>query len=71
MLTAEETVRINRIRAEALRGGGAAVSREDKQWTLDIAAREGTRQDPRTLLAAMREGYDVSGVFVKIPIEQL
>ena len=60
MLTAAETTRINRIKAAALRGGGAAVSREDKQWCLDIAARENTKQDPRTLLAAMQEGYDVS-----------
>ena len=59
MLTANETVRINRIKQAALRGDGKLVSREDKQWCLDIAAREKIAQSPVTLARAALDGYDV------------
>ena len=65
MLTAAETLKLRLIKQAALRGGSATVSREDKQWVLDISAREGAVQDPRTMLAAMRDGYNVSGCIVK------
>ena len=65
MLTANEKARLSRIKQAALRGDAAKVSREDKQWVLDIAAREGAMQDPRTMLAAIRDGYDVSGCITK------
>ena len=60
MLTAAETARINRIKAAALRGDSKLVSREDKQWVLDLAARENKPQDPRVLAKAAMEGYDIS-----------
>ena len=59
MLTAAETTRLTRIKAAALRGDSKLVSREDKQWVLDIAAREGKQQDVRVLAAAALEGFDV------------
>ena len=59
MLTAAETTRLTRIKHAAQRGDAAKVSREDKQWVLDIAAREGKQQDPRVLAAAALEGFDV------------
>lgn len=60
MLTVEETVKLRRIKAAALRGDAAKVSREDKQWVLDISAREGTNQSPAVLAKAAMEGYDVT-----------
>ena len=64
MLTAAETARLSRIKQAALRGDAAKVSREDKQWVLDIAAREGTALDPRVMLTAIRDGFDVGGCIV-------
>jgi hypothetical protein len=59
MLTAAETARMNRIKQAALRGDAKLVSREDKQWCLDIAAREKVVQHPATLAKAAMEGFDV------------
>ena len=60
MLTAAETTKLRRIKDMALRGLAHEVSREDKQWVLDISAREGTKQDIRVLAKAAMDGYDVS-----------
>ena len=60
MLTAAENARLSRIKQAALRGDAAKVSREDKQWVLDLAARENEPQDPRVLAKAAMEGFDVT-----------
>ena len=60
MLTAAENARLSRIKQAALRGDAAKVSREDKQWVLDLAARENKPQDPRVLAKAAMEGFDVT-----------
>ena len=59
MLTAAETARMKRIKQAALRGDAKLVSREDKQWCLDIAAREKIAQSPVTLARAAMEGFNV------------
>ena len=62
MLTAAETARLSRIKQAALRGDAKLVSRADKQWVLDIAAREGSYVPAPAAAMALREGYNVSHV---------
>ena len=62
MLTAQETVKMRRIKDMALRGLAHEVSREDKQWVLDIAAREKTAVPFKAMVAATKEGFDTSRV---------
>jgi hypothetical protein len=62
MLTPQETVRLRRIKDMALRGLANEVSRADKQWALDIAARENQRVPFKAAVAAYKEGYDISRV---------
>ena len=59
MFTPQEIARLTRIKQAALRGDAAKVSREDKQWVLDISAREKIVQRPATLALAAMEGFDV------------
>lgn len=61
MLTASEATKLRRIKDMAVRGLAHEVSREDKQWVLDVSAREGIKQDPRVLAKAAMDGYNVIG----------
>lgn len=62
MLTAAETARLTRIKHAAQRGDGRIVSRADKQWCLDIAAREGKPQSAKVLQRAAEDGYNVNNI---------
>jgi len=62
MLSTDEMVKMRRIQDMARRGLAHEVSREDKQWVIDIAAREGTEVPFRALVAAYKDGYDTTGV---------
>ena len=59
MLTPAEQTKLRLIKQAALAGHSGKVSREDKQWVLDIAAREGKKVDLRVLAKAAAEGYAV------------
>ena len=60
MLTPQETNKLRLIKQMALRGLAHEVSREDKQWVIDITVREKTLFPAKAAVYAMREGYDLS-----------
>ena len=62
MLTPNETVKLRRIKDMALRGLAHQVSREDKQWVLDMAVRENKPVPAPAAAQALKEGYDISRV---------
>lgn len=62
MLTAYETNKMRLIKDMARRGLAHEVSREDKQWVLDIAAREGSSVPAPAAAMALREGYNISHI---------
>lgn len=57
MLTAYETNKLRLIKNMATRGKAHEVSREDKQWVLDITAREGASIPAPAAAMALKEGY--------------
>ena len=60
MLTVYETNKLRLIKDMARRGLANEVSREDKQWVLDVSAREGAVIPAAAAHMAAREGYDIS-----------
>ena len=60
MLTAQETNKLRLIKDMAMRGLAHEVSREDKQWVLDVSAREGASIPAPAAALAMKEGYRIS-----------
>jgi hypothetical protein len=62
MLTPFEQNKLRLIKQMALRGLAHEVSREDKQWVLDISAREQKTIPFQAMVAATREGFDTSRV---------
>ena len=60
MLTVYETNKLRLIKDMARRGLANEVSREDKQWVLDVSAREGAVIPAQAAVMALREGYDIS-----------
>lgn len=65
MITADETLRIRRIRKMAEDGQTDFVSKEDRQWILDIHKREGIPLDEAVYEGAKEAGFDVEGIKVK------
>jgi hypothetical protein len=55
---------MQRIKQMALRGLAHLVSREDKQWVLDVSGREHKAIPFKAAVKAMAEGYDMSRVYV-------
>lgn len=62
MLADHEKARMRLIKDMARSGKANEVSRADKQWVLDIAAREQTAVPFKAAVMAMAEGYNVSNV---------
>lgn len=62
MLSTDEKVKLRRIKDMARRGLAHEVSRTDKQWCLDIAAREGHIVPFQAMVAATKDGYFTSHV---------
>lgn len=63
MLTDSEKARMRLIKHAAKTGRAHEVSRADKQWVLDVAAREQTAVPFKAAVMALAEGYDVSHVY--------
>jgi hypothetical protein len=62
MLTAYEKTKLRLIKQMALDNKGHLVSRADKQWVLDIAARNGTVCKIEMLKLAEADGYNVKHI---------
>jgi hypothetical protein len=62
MLTAYESNKLRLIKQAALDGRASEVSRADKQWVLDIAARNGTVCKMEMLKLAELQGYNVKNI---------
>jgi len=62
MLTTYEANKLRLIKDMARKGRAHEVSREDKQWVLDIAAREGSSVPAPAAAMALREGYNISHI---------
>jgi hypothetical protein len=65
MFTPRELTRFRLIKQMAQNGQAAFVSRADKQWVLDIMARENRTVPAEAALCAMAEGYTVHNVAVE------
>ena len=65
MITEEELSRVKRIRKMTEDGEGDKVSRDDRQWILDLHKREGVPVDMGVLHGAQEAGFDVEGLKVK------
>jgi hypothetical protein len=65
MFTTGELMRFKLIKQMAQNGCADQVSRADKQWVLDIMAREGKSVPPEAALRAMADGYTVHNITVE------
>jgi hypothetical protein len=65
MITADETLRVRRIRKMAEDGQADFVSKEDRQWILDLHKREGIPMESSVMNGAKEAGFDVEGIKVK------
>lgn len=63
MFTVDENLKIKDIRKRA--EAGDLVSREDRQWLLDMFKREGIPLPKDAYDGAKEMGYDVEGIKVK------
>lgn len=63
-LTTDEALRLRSIKVLTQQGRRDLVSREEKQWTLDMMRREQLPMTAAAIAAAAKEGYDVSGLRV-------
>ena len=65
MITADETLRVRKIRKMAEDGESGSVSTEDRQWILDLHKRENIPLPEDVYLNAKAAGFDVEGIKVK------
>lgn len=65
MFTADENVKIKDIRKRAESGDAGSVSKEDRQWLLDMFKREGIPMPQEVIDGAKQMGFDVEGIKVK------
>ena len=61
-LTQDEMIRLKSIKTLTLQGRRDLVSREEKQWTLDLMRREQLPMSKAAINAAAREGFNVEGL---------
>lgn len=64
MITVDETLRIREIRRLVEGGYDELITREDRQWIIDIFKREGVVMPKNVFDAATEGGFDVVGVKV-------
>ena len=60
MITAEEGIRIKKLKVQVRAGLGASA--EEKQWILDIVAREQAPIRTVVMVRAQNEGFNVKGI---------
>ena len=63
MFTVDENLKIKDIKNRAL--NGEVVTKEDRQWVLDMYKREGIPLLKETYDGAKEMGFDVEGITVK------
>ena len=61
-LTQDEMIRLKSIKTLTLQGRRDLVSREEKQWTLDLMRREQLPMSKAAINAAAQEGFNVEGL---------
>ena len=61
-LTQDEMIRLKSIKTLTQQGRRDLVSREEKQWTLDLMRREQLPMSKAAINAAAREGFNVEGL---------
>ena len=66
MLTQAELTKWRFIKAMAMTGRSAEVPRADKQWILDIAAREEDKLPFDVVKLAQAKGFEVSNVQIQL-----
>ena len=62
MMTKEEAYKLKEIKSIARDGRLDQISAEEKQWVLDILAREKVAVDPRVIQGAKAQGFNVQSV---------
>ena len=65
MITADENAKVREIRKLAEGGKADDVTREQRQWILDMFKREGIQLDKDVYEGAKQMGFDVEGIKVK------
>lgn len=65
MITADENAKVREIRKLAENGQADDVTKEQRQWILDVFKREGIPLDKEVYEGAKELGFDVEGIKVK------
>lgn len=61
-MTQDEMIRLKSIKDLTKQGRRDLVSREEKQWTLDLMKREQLPMSQAAINAAAKEGFNVHGL---------